>query len=592
MNNIIELIYSQTVLLKDKYDLLEDYKKELVQRIKFINKPLHGIENINNTCFYNSLLQLIYAVPDLELTTNDYFHQILNFMKYYYRNNIKLTTVITKNTLLYDVINICPYYKFGEHEDISEFLQYLFLNKYNHSDFNVEIKKYHLYDLGVKEINNINENILSLSIPDIGDYTLENLLKHYTSITKNTDVTTPWNYSDNKSTIDYYIKEELSFSKNIIINLKRYKYINPNKTRYIDNNINMPLFIKLNGITFELLSFTNYTQYSQSKGHYTCIAKHDNEWYLFNDELVKSVNVYDYKDKGYIYIYHRTLNLPSLQNIETKDVDWKDNIYNSIYNHINSNTKSNSGASPGVSSLFKEYKHKLQQKLLITSIIYNYELFNVFKSKLLELLNNIPRLAPELAPEFEFESVSELEPEFEPELEPESDLAIELPDKISNPITQILKINMLEDLDKTYNSKLLKYTPELKSVLTNLLENKTCSDFPDRSRLRKILRLMYPINKYSTLSKYKTFTEHQLCRLLNIKLYKQDESIPIINPPNNILRLLSNNYTQETILKYTPELIVGNENENDNENVENIIKKLKLSKSISINNIILAGLEI
>lgn len=281
---------------------------------------MKGFNNIGNTCYLNSGLQmmiqntnlcnLIYKYKDRSQKLID----ISNFIDEYYNSSSNsITPKVIKN---YVAETNDIFAGFGQ-QDSSEFILF-FINLINDEINKISSKKDRTYSLFNYNINTRIKckyiNCLNISTNNTKEIFLEldindscNVLDDCYRLFKNRSVLD----DDNK----YYCekcktKRRASKRTNItyypddlLIVLKRFKF---NGKRYEKNNqeIKIPtewkLGYKLKGLCFHSGSVNG--------GHYIYIGNNNNEWYVYNDSSVNKININELKryiNYGYVYWFSK-----------------------------------------------------------------------------------------------------------------------------------------------------------------------------------------------------------------------------------------------------------------------------------------------
>lgn len=283
-----------------------------------------GLNNIGNTCFMNSALQLLVNCTVLSkfILNNDFESKKLNcykqFLKDYFSNK-----VITPNSVKLLVSDQNSIFYGYEQQDAHEFLVFLIdiisdelieENKKNPKNvmgiemsnlvkviFNTNISSIIYCDeTKDKSKTKAGENILSLAIGN-SRTNLEECLENFQKIEK-LDGDQQWlNDKDNKYYDAYkrlYIK---SYPKYLIIHFKRFNF--SRFSRKNNTEVEMSEQIKLKNDNYKLRAIV-FHMGSTGGGHYISIVNKGDKWLLCNDSSVSEVtSIGDYLNRGYIYLY-------------------------------------------------------------------------------------------------------------------------------------------------------------------------------------------------------------------------------------------------------------------------------------------------
>jgi ubiquitin C-terminal hydrolase len=267
-----------------------------------LNNYYKGFNNIGNTCYLNAGLQMIIQNKDLcynilsSNLNNKFIKNLKEFIIEYYNNETE--SVLTPRFIKHKVSELNSNFIGFAQNDSSEFIIY-FLDTINNL---VSIES--LYQM--KSLVSIKCKLLDCL--HISAH-LENINYLILDINESNNLDDCYKKYKSKITMyDYkcdYCKEYTKISKrlkiiskptHLIIILKRF---NDEYTKN-NNEINIPLIWRHNYI----LSGFIYHSGSPSGGHYIYIGNHNNNWLLFNDSSVTSIeNIDKYKNLGYIYYY-------------------------------------------------------------------------------------------------------------------------------------------------------------------------------------------------------------------------------------------------------------------------------------------------
>ena len=276
-----------------------------------LNKYYKGFDNIGNTCYLNSGLQLIIHNKDLcnlilqNASTNPFFDYISNFIKLYY--NDKTINSLTPNYIKDLVSKNNKEFIGSNQNDAFEFIIY-FLELIN------SILKNKLYEINIKIIIKCKFNTcLNIStsyektnflLLDINNDTnnLDDCYRNYKSSEKLDNDNLYFCEKCNEKRIASKRNEINEWSQHLIIILKR--FIHNNNVKKNIKKISIPILwrhnYKLKGIIFHSGTLTG--------GHYIYIGEHNNDWIMFNDNFTNKIlleHLDNYKDFGYVYYFQK-----------------------------------------------------------------------------------------------------------------------------------------------------------------------------------------------------------------------------------------------------------------------------------------------
>jgi ubiquitin C-terminal hydrolase len=268
-----------------------------------LNTNYKSFNNIGNTCYLNSGLQMIIHNKDFckSIISNNNDIEIKQFIIDYYNNisNAPMNPICFKNLVAKKNKEFSGF----KQNDSFEFIIYLLDNLiYNKNIYqittNISIK------CKIKNCLNINkheENNLFLILDINKDTThLDDAYRSFKMREKL--IGDNLYYCDKCKTKRIASKrtEIIKWPKHLIIILKRFDYNNQKNNK----NIIIPLFwrhgYKLKGIVFHSGSLFG--------GHYIYIGLYNNKWLIMNDDYIKEITIDqldNYKNVGYIFYYEQ-----------------------------------------------------------------------------------------------------------------------------------------------------------------------------------------------------------------------------------------------------------------------------------------------
>jgi ubiquitin C-terminal hydrolase len=268
-----------------------------------LNNFYKGLNNIGNTCYLNSGLQLIISNKELceKLLNNNISAEIFDFIIQYYNNENynSLTPSNIKNMVSIKCkemagTNVCDSSVF-----IIYFLELLNNNKIIDNMYNVTTNitiKCKLKTCLHQSMHDEQNNMLMFSINE--DYTnLDDCYRNYKLIEH-----LPYKCDNcNNNTIVSIRTKITNWPNHLIIVLKRFT----NNLEKINKSIDIPIQWRHNYI------LTGFIYHSGNifGGHYIYIGNKNGKWLMFNDNIISTIDNIDllnfYKNFSYIYYYSK-----------------------------------------------------------------------------------------------------------------------------------------------------------------------------------------------------------------------------------------------------------------------------------------------
>jgi len=285
---------------------------------------LIGLNNIGNTCYLNSALQLLINCTVLTkiILTTKFDNVKLNYIKNFFINYSNSEVPICPDKLKLIVGQKSnKFMSFGQ-QDSHEFLIYLLEileEEFKNHFTNEEICKIKLnelisslFDIGISSIiyseetneqskTYINERILSLPIRKGDNITLTDCLNDFLKIEK-LDGDSKWfSEKNNKNVVAYKRLILKRLPKYLIIHLKRFSYFSSSNKNNKSVKCDEKIIIEDRNYDLRGIVYHSGTAHG---GHYISVIKLNGEWYLCNDgTITKLDNIENYLNYGYIYLY-------------------------------------------------------------------------------------------------------------------------------------------------------------------------------------------------------------------------------------------------------------------------------------------------
>ena len=281
---------------------------------------MKGLNNIGNTCYLNSALQMLLlnsSFCNLILNYNNGKSEILNILSNFIINYSSCKRNIDKSITPDDIKNIIQNkYKMingNQQHDSNELICCLFdiineeiknyyspyhYNLYTIFGFNLESRiKCKLINCLDKSITSNKELILNLNVKETLEESFNDFFER--EVLSN-------QYTCNKCNIKSIASKRLNiklYPNNLLICLKRFSF-NNNCCSKINDHTTVPLIIELSSNIYKLQGAIIHSG-SYNGGHYIYIGLVDNIWYLFNDNDVSELktNINDELLNSYLLYY-------------------------------------------------------------------------------------------------------------------------------------------------------------------------------------------------------------------------------------------------------------------------------------------------
>ena len=289
---------------------------------------LVGLNNLGNTCYLNSALQIIVNCTVLTkvILSQSFKSEALNTYKKFLieyktcKEGNSISPIDIKNLVGTKDKKFLNFQQHDSHEfliNLMELLEDELKKEYQETKSSIlgiklEDLMSNIFDTTVSSIiyseeteekskNRIGEKILSLPIPNSRNVSLDDCLDLYTKIEKLTG-DSQWHSEKENRKVDAYKRLYLkSLPKYLLIQLKRFTFFSSSNKN--NNDVIVPTELKIKNHKYELRGII-FHMGGAGGGHYISIIKLNDKWYACNDNSVSEINnISNFLNKGYTYLF-------------------------------------------------------------------------------------------------------------------------------------------------------------------------------------------------------------------------------------------------------------------------------------------------